>query len=192
MTKKIKVKDFEKGRELLYHESKPFTGIAVITNDKGQTVSEGVYENGKRNGLFTYMQNETLDKVAEEYFSNHQLIKEIEYRPNGTKEYEKNYKNGEVHGWLIIYHDNGSEYYREKHENGYPVGEKIYSANPKSMDPKGTNTKTALVISCFIVPIFVFLDTFNTEAVGDMFIFGIVIVGVGWIVALIGRKLGLF
>lgn len=73
------------------------TAIAEFYDEEGIKISEGKYIGKSKSGNWVYFKNKI--KISEE-----------------------NYLNDQLHGYKIIYYDNGQIYDRKKYENGVEVG----------------------------------------------------------------------
>ena len=94
--------DLTRKGEVVFFESKPFTGVAFDIWRNGQLAYEGNYINGKQDGLAQYwFRNGLLQKegnykdgemngLAQYWYDNGQLQSEVNFK-NGEKESQINY-----------------------------------------------------------------------------------------------------
>lgn len=98
--------------------------LAIVTVGCSNTIEDIVeqYDNGQIKTVRHYKGQ----------ISDDNLVKELQYYPDGKPAYTKTYKNSKPHGEWMFWHNNENIWSQGKYENGLRVGESIvYHENGK-------------------------------------------------------------
>ena len=107
--KRIPLTETVQRNDKLYHNSKPFTGVAYSSYSNGNPYMEEVYKNGVRNGKKTIWYLNGKKKVKEEYLNGVLDGDKLEWYENGNMKTRTSYTEGRETGLYYEWFENGKK-----------------------------------------------------------------------------------